>query len=81
MGDRGRGHPWGVWEVGGHPGVASGTPMVMPCATGTPTQGGGWGHPQPPLGCWSTLSCCKELGRKQPLRVGRGFSSCFIILF
>ena len=63
----------GVQKVGGHPGTASGTPIVMPCATGTPTQGDGWGHPGTSPGCWRTLSCCKQPGRKQTLRVGRGF--------
>lgn len=45
----------------------------MPCATGTPSRGWWLGSPLAPPGCWSTLSCCKQLGRKQPLWLGGVF--------
>lgn len=53
VGDRGRGHPWGSqerWGVESWGTPNPGTLIVMHCATGTPIQGGGRGHPRPPQG-------------------------------
>lgn len=65
----------GVWKV-----EMDGIPIEVPSATGTPTQGWWLGSPVPP-GCWSSLSCCKQMGRKQILQVGEGFFSLVLSLF
>lgn len=64
-----------VWKA-----EMDGIPMEMPSATGTPTQGWWLGSPVPP-GCWSTLSCCKQMGRKQILQVGEGFFPLVLSFF
>lgn len=75
-GDGGHGHPWGSQqrrcvESWGTPRRCPWDPHHDALCHWDPHPGW-WLGSHPPPGCWSTPSCCKQPGRKQPLRVGRG---------
>lgn len=63
-----------VWKVEDHLGIAPGIPIVMPSATGTPTQGGGWGHPSPQ---GTPRAAASRWGENRPCRWGEVFFLLF----